>query len=303
MAINNWQGLDEFVAVVEAGSFTAAAKQLEVSTAHVSRSIHALEKKLAVKLLHRSTRQVNTTASGQIYYQQCRQLVDGLLEANRTATQLNTTPSGLIRVTAPIYYGEQVIAPLFSQLLSEYPDIELDLQLNNHNVDLIAEGFDLAIRLGELADSSLMARKIASRRFDVVGSPDYFGRHGQPHTIDELAGHNCLRGMSEHWVFQQHSATQPRQQRHHKDYRVTGNWRCNSGIAVATAAMDGIGLAQLPDYYTEQPVAQGKLIKVLSGYRREDEGIWAVYPQNRHLSTRLRLVIDFLVSALDKNRE
>lgn len=291
MANNNWQGLDEFVAVVEASSFTAAAKQLGVSTAHVSRSIHALEKRLAVKLLNRSTRQVNTTAAGQLYYQQCRQLVDGLFEANRHISQLNTSPSGLIRISAPIYYGEQVIAPLLSQLLVQYPDLELDLQLSNHNVDLIAEGFDLAIRLGDLADSSLMARRISQRCFAVVASKDYFARCGQPYTIDELKQHNCLRGISDHWLF--HSAGKT------KDYRVNGSLRCNSGLAVARAALDGIGLAQLPDYYIDQSISEGRLIKVLENYRREDEGVWAVYPQNRMLSTKLRLVIDFLAAALE----
>ncbi|ROS01829.1 LysR family transcriptional regulator [Sinobacterium caligoides] len=289
-----WQGIDEFVSVVEQGSFTKAGQQLQVSTAHVSRSINALEKRLAVKLLHRSTRQVSTTATGQIYYQQCRQLLDGLLDANRTVNQLNTTPSGLIKITAPIYYGERIIAPLFNRLLQQYPDIELDLQLSNHNVELISEGFDLAIRLGSLADSSLMARRIGSRHFDVVASKSYFARCGQPHTIDELNQHNCLRGISDHWHFDVDGRR--------KDLRIHGSWRCNSGLAVARAAMDGIGIAQLPHYYTDNAVEDGRLMRVLEQHRPHSEGIWAVYPQNRHLSTKLRVVIDFLAAELGEQR-
>lgn len=288
--MQSWQGIEEFVNVVEKGSFTQAARQLEVSTAHVSRSVNALEKRLAVKLLHRSTRQVNATPTGHQYYQQCRQLLDGLADANRTISQLNARPSGLVKITAPIYYGERIIAPLFSQLLQLYPDIELDLQLSNHNVDLIAEGFDLAIRLGGLADSSLMARRIGSRHYDVVASRQYFSRCGQPHTIEELKAHNCLRGINDHWHFSVEKRA--------KDYRVSGNWRCNSGIAVTQAAIDGIGIAQLPDYYIDQPIKEGKLIKVLEKYRPGAEGIWAVYPQNRHLSAKLRVIIDFLASEL-----
>lgn len=288
--MQSWQGINEFVSVVEFGSFTQAAKQLEVSTAHVSRSVNALEKRLAVKLLHRSTRQVSTTATGQIYYQQCRHLLDGLTEANLAVSHLNTTPRGLIKITAPVYYGERIIAPLLNSVMQNYPEIELDLQLSNHNIDLIAEGFDLAIRLGTLADSSLIAKRIGSRRFDVVASKEYFAQHGQPCTIDELQDHNCLRGISNHWHFGVN--------KQRKDYRVTGSWRCNSGFAVSQAAIKGFGIAQLPNYYIDTAISDNLLVPVLVPFRPVNDGIWAVYPQNRHLSVKLRVVIDFLADKL-----
>ena len=285
-----WLGINEYTAVVELGSFTGAAKNLGVSTAHVSRSINALEKRLGVTLLNRSTRQVNPTPTGQTYYRQCRAILDNLLEANQAVSQLNSRPSGVVKITAPVYYGEQIIAPLLTRLLQQYPDIELDLQLSNHNVDLIHEGFDLAVRLGELQDSSLMARRISERHYTVVASTDYCSRFGQPYTVDELVNHNCLRGISDHWHF---TADHRR-----KDYRVQGRWRCNSGLAVTQAAIDGMGVAQLPNYYTDQPIQQGKLMPLLEQHRPPAEGIWAVYPPNRHLSARLRIVIDFLADQL-----
>lgn len=289
--VQSWQGINEFVAVVEFGSFTKAARQLEVSTAHVSRSITALEKRLAVKLLQRSTRQVNTTAAGQLYVLQCRQLLDGLAEANLAVSELNATPRGRIRITAPIYYGEQVIAPLLNEVLREYPEIELDLQLSNHKRDLIAEGFDLAIRLGTLASSSLIAKRLGSRSYAIVGSEDYFHRCGKPRTIEQLADHNCLRGISDHWSFADKKEA--------RAYRVTGTWRCNSGLAVSHAAIEGMGIAQLPNYYTAAAIADGRLISVLKKYRPADEGIWAVYPPNHHVSAKLRVVIDYLAKHLD----
>ncbi len=290
-SVQSWQGVNEFVAVVETGGFSKAARQLEVSTAHVSRSVSSLEKRLAVKLLQRSTRQVNTTAAGQLYFLQCRQLLAALAEANNAVSELNATPRGRIRITAPVYYGEQVIAPLLNEVLREYPDIELDLQLSNHNRDLIAEGFDLAIRLGALASSSLIAKRLGSRSYAIVGSEDYFRRCGKPRTIEQLADHNCLRGISDHWSFADKKEA--------RAHRVTGTWRCNSGLAVSHAAIEGMGIAQLPNYYTAAAIADGRLISVLKKYRPADEGIWAVYPPNHHVSAKLRVVIDYLAEHLD----
>lgn len=288
--MQEWQGINEFVSVVEKGSFTQAAKHLGVSTAHISRSVNALEQRLAVKLLNRSTRQVSNTPSGLLYYQQCRQLLDGLADANRSISQLNKIPRGLVKITAPIYYGERVVVPVISQIMQQYPDIEVDVQLSDHTLDLISGGFDLAIRLGSLPDSSLMARGIGSRHYHVVASTEYVSRYGLPQSIDELRDHNCLRGISDHWRFCVNKQL--------KEYRVSGNWRCNSGAAVLQAAMDGLGIAQLPDYYVDLPVSEGKLIRVLENHAPANEGIWAVYPPNRHLSTKLRVIIDFLAAEL-----
>ncbi|MDX1268756.1 MAG: LysR family transcriptional regulator, partial [Oceanisphaera sp.] len=158
-----WEGVSEFVAVAEMESFTGAAKRLGISTAQVSRQISALETRLSTKLFYRTTRKVSVTEAGQIYYQHCRQVLDGLEEAERTITNLQLAPRGKLRLTAPVTYGEKTIAPLVNDFVLRYPELEVQMRLTNQKLDLVAEGYDLAVRLGKLEDSSMMARRLASR--------------------------------------------------------------------------------------------------------------------------------------------
>ncbi|GAL23733.1 transcriptional regulator LysR family [Vibrio variabilis] len=169
----NWEGINEFVAVVETQSFTAAAERLSTSVANISRRVTALEDKLAVKLFVRTTRKVSVTEVGATYYQHCKPLVEGLMLAELAITQLQASPTGRIKMTAPVTFGEQVLAPLMHEFLMQYPQIELDLVLSNQKMDLVQEGYDLAVRLGKLDDSSMMARKLLDRHMFVCASPDY----------------------------------------------------------------------------------------------------------------------------------
>lgn len=291
----NWEGVTEFVAVAESESFTLAGKQLGISTAQVSRQISALEKRLATKLFYRTTRKVTVTEVGIIYYQHCRQVLDGLDEAERAINNLQTSPTGKLRITAPVTYGERTIAPLVNNFIQKYPDLDVLLHLTNKTIDLVDEGYDLAIRLGKLSDSTMMAKRLASRRLKVCVSPDYVSAHGVPHSLSELSQHNCLQGTQDYWRFQENKKSH--------NIRVKGNIRCNSGRALADAAVKGIGIVQLPDYYVLSFIESGKLIPILQQYSELDEGIWALYPHNRHLPPKVRLLLDYLSESLDRQNK
>ncbi|MCG3766121.1 LysR family transcriptional regulator [Vibrio cincinnatiensis] len=282
----SWEGVNEFVAVAEARSFTHAAQRLSTSVANISRRVLQLEERLGVKLLVRTTRQVSLTEAGLVYYQQCRVLVDGLQQAEQAVTQMQHSPSGKIKVTAPVTYGEQKIAPLLHDFLLHYPQLELELILTNQKLDLIEQGIDLAVRLGKLEDSSFMARKLNHRQLHVCASESYFSQFKRPIRLSELTEHHCLIGTYDHWRFKEKGQS--------REVRVKGRVRCSSGMVLLDAALKGMGLAQLPDYYVADYLADGRLIEVLADYRDDREGVWAMYPQNRHLSTKVRLLVDHL---------
>lgn len=286
-----WQGISEFTAVADTGSFTDAARQLGISVAQVSRNISELEARLDIKLLYRSTRRVSLTEEGSLYLQHCRNLVSSLDEANRSITNLKVTPRGLIKITAPVYYGEYHLAPLLNEFLIKYPEVELDLQLTNNKLDLIQGSFDLAIRLGQLDSSSLIARRLSSRTQHIVAAPSYIQRYQSPKTPTDLTQHQCLIGSVEGWRILN-------EQGKPFVFKPQGRLRCNSGPTLLNAALQGLGLAQLPDYYVKSAIAEGKLTVVLEEFRMPDDGIWAVYPQNRHLSAKVRHLVEFLLERL-----
>jgi DNA-binding transcriptional LysR family regulator len=285
-----WQGISEFVNVAETESFTKASQKLAISTAQVSRQVNALEKRLNIKLFYRTTRKVSVTEEGRVFYHHCRGVLDGLDAAERAITNLQSTPQGKIKLTAPVTYGEQQILPLINDFMQQYPDIEVTAYLSNQQLDLVDESFDLAIRLGNLSDSSLMAKKLTERINYVCASPAYLEKYGIPHSLSELNKHNCLLGTRDYWHFSDAGKE--------KSIRVAGKLRCNSGFGLVDAALKGIGIVQLPDYYIKEHLINGTLISLLDNYKAPDEGIWAIYPQNRHLSPKIRLLVDYLLAHL-----
>jgi DNA-binding transcriptional LysR family regulator len=292
---NRWEGIDEFVAVAECSQFTAAAERLNVSPSHISRQIARLEDRLQTRLLYRSTRRVTLTEAGQTFLQHCQRLQDGREEALRAVGDLNSEPKGLLRMTCAVAYGERFIAPLVSQFMGQYPQLRIDIELSNRPLDLVHEGIDLAIRLGRLQDSQLVATRLAPRRMYLCASPSYLERYGRPHSLSELARHNCLIGSSDQWALQQ--------QGRELSQRVQGNWRCNSGQAVLDAALAGIGLCQLPDYYVLEHLRSGALVSLLEAHQPPNTAVWALYPQQRHLSPKVRKLVDYLRVALGQRPE
>ncbi|PCM43523.1 LysR substrate-binding domain-containing protein [Marinobacter sp. ANT_B65] len=288
-----WEGVSEFVAVAEAESFTAAAKRLGISTAQVSRQVSALESRLSTRLFYRTTRKVSVTEAGQTYYQHCRQVLDGLEEAERAMTNLQLVPKGQLRLTAPVTFGEKTIAPLVNDFVLRYPELEVQLNLTNQKLDLVGESYDLAVRLGKLEDSSMMARRLSSRALYVCASPEYLSTYGFPHSLSELEQHNCLQGNLDYWRFQERGKLH--------NIRIKGNIKCDSGWALLDAALKGIGIVQLPDYYVQPSLASGELISLLEHWQEADDGIWAIYPQNRHLSPKVRMLLDYLSESLQSD--
>lgn len=291
--MRQWEGIEEFVAVTETNSFTAAAKRLGVSTAHVSRQVNTLEERLGAKLFYRTTRKVTETEVGATYYQHCRQLLDSLEEAEQAVISLQSKPRGRLRLTCSVAYGDRFIAPMVNEFAGLYPELSVQMIFTNQTLDLVQEGIDLAIRPSQLKDSTLIARKLAPRTLYVCGSPDYFAKHSPPLRLAELADHNCLLGSLDYWSF--HENEKPR------IVKVDGNWHCNSGPALLDAALRGIGLVQLPDYYVSEHLERGDLSSVLDEYRQPDSAVWAVYPPNRHLSPKVRLLVDFLRDRIPKH--
>ncbi|MFF7708033.1 LysR substrate-binding domain-containing protein [Pseudomonas sp. NPDC007930] len=295
MPTQRWDGIDEFVAVAECGQFTAAAARLGVSSSHLSRQVALLEERLQARLLYRSTRRVTLSEAGQAFLQHCQRLQDGRDEALRAIQDLNSEPKGLLRLTCAVAYGERFIVPLLNDYMARYPQLRLDVELSNRTLDIVQEGFDLAIRLGRLADSRLMAARLAPRRMYLCASPAYLSRYGRPHSLSELARHNCLVGSSDQWPL----CVNGRE----FNQRVQGNWRCNSGQAVLDAALKGMGLCQLPDYYVLEHLRSGALVPLLEAHQPPNTAVWALYPQQRHLSPKVRGLVDHLREGLANRPE
>ncbi len=290
--MSNWEGLDEFVAVAECGQFTAAAERLGLSSSQISRQVARLEERLQTRLFYRSTRKVSLTEAGQTFLQHCQRLQDGREEALRAIGDLASEPKGLLRMTCAVAYGERFIVPLVNDFMARHPQLRLELELTNRSLDLLQEGLDLAIRLGRLQDSRLVATRLAPRVMHLCAAPSYLQRYGRPHSLSELPQHNCLIGSSDQWQFQQEGREQT--------LRVQGNWRCNSGEAVLDAALRGFGVCQLPDYYVQAHLRSGALVALLEAQQPPNTAVWALYPQQRHLSPKVRQLVDHLKSGLSE---
>lgn len=287
-----WDGISEFVYVAEYESFTKAAKKIGISTAQVSRQVSALEQRLNIKLLYRTTRKVSLTEEGRVFYQHCRGVLDGLDAAEQAVTHLQSKPQGMIKLTAPVTYGERQLIPLVNDFMVQYDDIEVTALLSNQQLDLVEDSYDLAIRIGKLRDSTMMAKKLSSRTNFVCASPSYIEKYGIPHSLTELGQHNCLLGTLDYWHFKESGKE--------KNIRVAGRVRYNSGYSLVDAAIKGLGIVQLPDYYVQKHLESGELVSLLDNFREPEEGIWAVYPHNRHLSPKIRLLLDYLAAHLSK---
>jgi len=286
-------GLREFVAVVEHGSFTAAADALNVSTSFVSREIKRLEERLNARLLQRTTRKSQLTDMGRIYYArglEIRNMMDAL---ESEMADLQERVKGLVRITAPGLYADRYVAPALAEFTDKYPEVSIELDTGMEVVDIVGEGYDLAVRMSALEDSSLIARKIAPRRLMVSASPAYLIRHGRPKEPEELRSHNCLTFPDMPWRFRYPDGV--------RSVRVQGTWRSDNGRALVAAAERGLGLIRMTDYYMAAQLRQGELQLVLEDYEVQDAATWIIYPARDHLPTRVRFLIDFLAERLKRS--
>lgn len=281
--MTRWDGIEEFVAVDTAGSFAGGANILGLSTSHISRAIARLENRIQAQLFFRTTRKVTLTDTGRALVEQFRKIIQERDEALDAIGDAGA-PRGELRLTCSTALGERFVAPIVRKFAAENPDLRVTIELTNRVVDLVAEGYDLAIRTGHLTDSRLIGTRIASRRLYLCGSPAYLDRHGRPKTIADLAAHQCLIGTAGTWHFQINGSD--------RIFHPKGRWRCNSGATVVDAALADMGLCQLPEFYVLPYLANKQLETLLEDVRAHDEPIWAVYPQRRHLLPKVRNLVD-----------
>ncbi len=284
------QAMQLFARVVETGSYTAAAEQLEISRALASKLVQALEDQLGVRLLHRTTRRLSLTEAGQNYYQRVAEILAQLAEAEAEAAELQLEPRGRLRVSAPMSFSILHLGAALADFQRKYPRVELELNLNDRVVDLVEDGFDLAIRIGRLADSSLVARRLAGSQIVAVAAPAYLAWHGMPSHPDDLAHHNCLdytlSPRRDEWQFARGEER--------VTVRVRGNLHVNNGDMIALAAAQGLGVALSPAFIVHDALRRGDLVRVLPEWQLPDIGVYAVYPAGRSLPAKTRSLIDFL---------
>lgn len=288
-------GMAVFARVVEASSFTEAARRLGTSKAAVSKQVSRLEERLGARLLNRTTRRLSLTEVGAAFYEHCARIVAEAEEAELAVTRLHAVPRGTLRVDVPVNFGMRYLAPLLPDFMGHYPELAVDITFNDRFIDLVDEGYDLAVRIGHLPDSSLVARKLAESRRVVCASPDYWERHGRPSHPAELAAHNCF-GYSylatrNEWRFRGPDGPIA--------IRVSGSMHSNNGDALRAAAAAGIGVALVPVFLAPEDLRAGRLEPVLEAFEEAPPGIYAVYPHNRHLSAKVRAFVDYLAGAFD----
>lgn len=284
-----WDGIEEMLAVEANGSFAGAAQALGVSTSHVSRAIARLEERLDAQIFSRTTRKVSLTDTGRMLVEQFRRIAAECDEA-LTLARGSDAPQGELRITCSTALGERFVAPVMRRFVEANPRLSVTLDLTNRIVDLVAEGYDLAIRTGQLRDSRLMRTRVAARRLILCASPGYLERRGTPAATSDLDKHECIGGTASHWSFSRDGMA--------LRHKPEGRWRCNSGAAVTEAALAGMGLCQLPEFYVRNHIAAGRLVPVLEAFWPVEELIWAVYPQSRHQPPKLRDAIRLLKAEL-----
>lgn len=286
-----------FAKVVELGSFARAAERLDLSTSAASRQVADLEAHLDTRLLNRTTRKISLTESGRTYHERCLQLLADIDEAEQTAQAGRASARGTLRITCPVNFGLHHIAPLLGPFQKMHPDVRLDISLSDRMVDIVEEGFDLAIRIGESGSTSVIARKLGESQLIACAAPAYLKKHGTPKTPEQLAGHNCM--LYEYLNPREWRFT-GRDGREHK-VRVFGTTQTNNGDLLATVAAQGLGICCEPDFIVAAHLAAGRLKRILPDYEAPVTAIHAVYPSRRHLSAKVRAFVDFLATAFEKN--
>ncbi|HYD79020.1 MAG TPA: LysR family transcriptional regulator [Paucimonas sp.] len=289
--------IELFCAAAELGGFTAAANAAGVTPAAVSRSVSRLEARLGVRLFVRTTRQISLTDAGRQYFEQCRQALGQLIEAERAVTGQQSAPAGILRLSVPTTYGHHRILPLLPAFRTRYPGVQVDIHVSNRNIDFADEGYDLAIRAREPADSSFIARKLEDAELVVVAAPAYLKRAGTPATPADLARHECIQfvlpsnGRTVEWLF--------REQGKDVEIQVAGTYRCYEDIlAGATLARNGAGLFQAYRFTVEEDLRQGTLVEIMRDYGGRSRPFSVLYPHGRHLSLRVRAFVEFLMERL-----
>jgi DNA-binding transcriptional LysR family regulator len=280
-----------FVAVVENGGFSAAARTLGISKSAVSKRINQLEAHLGVRLLHRTTRKLSLTEAGERYFEHAAQALTAAGQAEDAVTELQGEPQGNLKISSPMSFGRLHVAPLIPKLLQRYPKLQIDLVMDDRKVDLVAGGFDVAIRAGNLPASTLIARKLAPVRQVLCASPDYIDRYDRPGTPAELSGHNCVlysySSDAGEWTLIGESGPET--------VTVSGSYQVNNSEALLEALREGIGIGRLPTFVAGPDLKTGRLVKLFESYRLPDFTLYAVFPERQYLPAKVRAFLDFAI--------
>ncbi len=291
LSMDRFKQIETFAAVAAKGSLSAAAHAEGVAPAIIGRRLDALEERLGVKLLVRTTRKLTLTFEGSAFLEDCQRIIHDMQNAEASVSAGGVKASGHLRVSAPAGFGRRHVAPLVPAFTAAHPDVSVTLDLSDRMVDLVNESFDCAVRLGELPDSSLVSLKLGENRRVCVGSPAYLARAGTPVALDELVRHNCLAlaanaNQQRGWAFQDGGKV--------VSIRVAGMMECSDGAVLHEWCLDGHGLAWRSWWEVGADIAAGRLVSVLDAFAAPPIGIHAVFPQRRHLPLRVRLFLDFL---------
>lgn len=285
--------MQTFCAVVEAGSFVSASEGMGVSKAAVSRYINELESRLGVRLLHRTTRRLSLTAEGEVFYVRCRELLAGVEEAEAELTSRSSVAKGVLRINAPVSFGIHHLAPLWGEFHARYPDVELNIDLSDRMVDIVEEGFDLAIRIATLRNSTLVSRRITATRLMVCASPEYLRANGTPSQPEDLIHHTVIAysnlATGNEWHFDGPNGR--------ISIRVRPWMHANNGETCCAAAVAHQGIIHQPSFLVQDDLAAGRLVELMPDYRSAELGVYAVYPTRKFVTPKVRALVDFLVSA------
>ncbi len=294
--MDRFENMSVFIRVVEVGSISGAADRLGVAKSAVSRRLKELEEHLGVELFHRTTRKMNLTDTGRAFYHQSVRILEDVIEAEHATSQAHGTLKGSLKIALPSTFGLMHMGPAINEFLQAHPQIEFDLDFNDREVDLIQEGFDLAFRIANLPDSSLIARRLAPIRIVMCASPVYLEEKGMPQSPDELKDHQCLvysllRDF-EYWHLTDSNGRELRT-------KIQPYLKASTGEFLKDAAVAGLGIVMLPSFIAYKEIERGALVPILTDYKIPHIDAYAIYPQTRHLSQRVRAFVDFLVKRFE----
>lgn len=281
---HKWCGVQEFVSVVDTGSFSGAAKQLGHSKSHISKHVKELEQRLGVDLLHRTTRTIQLTNQGLEFYHRCSQILHNLDDAEVALTEQSAELRGEIRMTVAGLFGEDFLAPIVASFLKDYPRVSVDIMFSNRKVNIGEERFDLALRSGIIEDGPYHHEEIHKYPLVTVASRRYLAARGTPETLADLKKHNCLAGTLPYWRFAVNGQCQ--------ELFIKGNWKSNNGCALVQAAKHDLGIIQVPDFYVTD--SGDALTPILENFAVRNVKVWAIYPHRQYLPRRVQLLIGYL---------
>jgi len=296
---NLLDGIAVFVQVVQSKSFVKAAEKLNHSTSYISKEVSKLEARLGVRLLHRTTRTLSLTTEGEVYYQQCQQIIEDALQVEGSISGRQQIPQGRLKLSCPIGLGVSRIRPILAEFMAKYPKITLDIELNDHKVDLIADGFDLVIRAAvQLEDSSLISKRFMESTSLTLASPDYLKQYGTPKHPDELVDHQMIsyRNLKnpEVWPFTSQSGQKIQTQ-------VTSRVLCNNSEMMISLCLAGQGIIRMPLFNLSDEVKTGKLVPIFKDFMPVNIGVYLVYPSRKNMPAKMKCFIDFIVDKLGDN--